>query len=356
MDFLVRQDNLHECRSVGSPAAPLEAGQARLAIDAFGLTSNNITYGVLGDGMSYWSFFPAAEEGWGRIPVWGFADVVESEDGVLEDGTRVFGYLPPSSTVVVTPGRVNERGFVDASPHRAELPAAYNSYTRVDADPGYSPEHEGLQMLLRPLYFTSFLIDDWLDDEGFFGASSVVLSSASSKTAIGTAFLLSRREGLDVVGLTSPGNAEFVEGLAIYDRVIPYDAVESLAQEPTVYVDISGDAGVRAAVHGRLGEALRHSSWVGGTHWDQLDAGGQALPGPEPKVFFAPDRVAKRARDWGEGLEQRLAGAWSPLVEWTAGWLEVTHGRGPAAVEQAYLELLEGRTDPARGHVLSMAD
>jgi hypothetical protein len=43
-------------------------------------------------------------------------------------------------------------------------------------------------------------------------------------------------------------------------------------------------------------------------------------------------------------------------VEWTAGWLEVTHGRGPAAVEQAYLELLEGRTDPARGHVLSMAD
>ena len=28
--------------------------------------------------MNYWRFFPASEDGWGRVPVWGFADVVAS--------------------------------------------------------------------------------------------------------------------------------------------------------------------------------------------------------------------------------------------------------------------------------------
>ena len=36
-------------------------------------------------------------------------------------------------------------------------------------------------MLYRPLFFTSFLIDDFLDDNECFGASTVVLASASSK-------------------------------------------------------------------------------------------------------------------------------------------------------------------------------
>jgi Protein of unknown function (DUF2855) len=81
-----------------------------------------------------------------------------------------------------------------------------------------------------------------------------------------------------------------------------------------------------------------------------------ALPGPRPEFFFAPDRVTKRAKDWGRGdLERRLADAWGPYVEWTGGWLEVIHGHGPEDVEQAYLDLLDGRIDPAKAHVLSLA-
>ncbi len=39
-------------------------------------------------------------------------------------------------------------------------------------------------MLLRPLFFTSFLIDDQLSDDGLCARGPIVISSASSKTAI----------------------------------------------------------------------------------------------------------------------------------------------------------------------------
>jgi Protein of unknown function (DUF2855) len=71
--------------------------------------------------------------------------------------------------------------------------------------------------------------------------------------------------------------------------------------------------------------------------------------------FFAPDQAGKRTKDLGRaGLEQRIADAWRPYVEWTAGWLEVIHGRGPQALESAYLDLLGGRIDPTRAHVFSL--
>jgi hypothetical protein len=80
------------------------------------------------------------------------------------------------------------------------------------------------------------------------------------------------------------------------------------------------------------------------------------LPGPRPAFFFAPDRIAKRAREWGrDGLEERIAEAWDPYVRWTEGWLEVLHGSGPDAMQSAYLDLLDGRVDPAEAHVLTPA-
>ena len=40
----------------------------------YALTANNITYGVAGETMKYWNFYPAAA-GMGRIPVWGVGKV-----------------------------------------------------------------------------------------------------------------------------------------------------------------------------------------------------------------------------------------------------------------------------------------
>jgi hypothetical protein len=353
-DFLVKRDDLRECRVADSLPPEIGADQALLRIDRFGLTANNVTYAVMGDAMSYWDFFPATD-GWGRVPMWGFAEVERSEADGVEVGTRVYGYLPPSSHLAVTPVSVSGGGFVEGSPHRAALPSAYHHYLATDVDRFHRPDSEDIQALLRPLFYTSFLIDDQLADQGLTERGPIVISSASSKTAIAAAFLLAQRDGVELVGLTSPRSAEFVAGLGIYGSVVTYDAVGALDRGPATYVDIAGDGAVRHGVHSHYGDQLAHSMAVGVTHWEEFGTGAGELPGPTPTFFFAPDRVVKRSSDWGPaGLEQRVADAWHPFCEWTAGWLEVEHGQGFEAVRDAYLDVLEGRVDPRTAHVISL--
>jgi Protein of unknown function (DUF2855) len=354
VDFLIAKDDLHRCRFAEDPPRELEPGQTLLVVEHFGLTSNNITYAMFGEAMSYWRFFPA-ENGWGRMPVWGFAEVAESRHDSLGAGTRVYGYLPASTHLLVEPSRVDNRGFVDCSPHRAALPAAYNGYTNVAADPIYEANTEDRQMLLRPLFFTSYLIDDFLDDAAMFGAGTVILSSASSRTSSALAFLLARRGGVEVIGLTSPRSIDFTQSLGVYDTVLAYEELASLADQSAVYVDMSGNADLRTAVHSHFGAALAHSAVVGATHHDQMGDVPESLPGPRPTFFFAPDRVAKRTTEWGrERFEAQLAAAWRPYIAWTEGWLGVIRGEGPEQLEHAYLDLLDGRIDPAVAHVLSL--
>jgi hypothetical protein len=370
-DFLVKRDDLRQCRIAESAELAVEPGEALLRVDSFGLTANNITYAVMGEAMSYWDFFPAAD-GWGRVPMWGFAEVERSKADGVEVGTRVYGYLPPSSQLLVTPVSVDPSGFVDGTPHRAALPSAYHRYLATGGDPFYrgpsggerpsagtsasTADSEEIQMLLRPLFFTSFLIDDQLADEGLTGRGPIVISSASSKTAIAAAFLLAQRDGVELVGLTSPRSAEFVAGLGIYGRTVTYDAIDALERGPATYVDVAGAAEVRQAVHSHYGDELVHSMAVGVTHWEEFAGGDGELSGPTPTFFFAPDRVVKRSQDWGRAtLEQRVADAWQPFCEWTGGWLEVVRGQGFEAVQSAYLDVLEGRVAPNAAHVISLA-
>src|SRR5262249_41621284 len=210
---------------------------ALLRIDAFAFTANNVTYAVAGDMMSYWSFFPGPA-GWGRVPVWGYSDVLRSNHSELAVGERIFGYFPMSTHLVVQPDQVQPGRFVDATAHRAALPPVYNQYACASRDDSYSAEHEDQEMVLRPLFLTAFLLDDFIADNDAFGALTVVLSSASSKTALSLAYLLHRnRRGLvDVTGLTAAANRDFVEGLGCYDRVLAYDQIGSLPHGPAAFV------------------------------------------------------------------------------------------------------------------------
>ena len=361
--FVVDRHKLNQTRWVQADPAPLADGQVRLGIDSFALTANNITYAAFGDAMNYWGFFPTGDPATGCIPVWGFADVSESRCEDVAIGERFYGYWPIANEAVLQPVRVNAAGFFDGAEHRRELHAVYNHYLRCSADPGYVAAREAEQALLRPLFITSFLIDDFLADNAFFGARTVILSSASSKTAYGTAFCLAQRSdapgAVKVVGLTSPGNLAFTRGLGCYDAVLAYDDVAALpADQPSVYVDFSGSVALRAGIHTHLGEQLTYSCSVGGTHWDELGS-GQGLPGPRPTLFFAPAQIKKRNGDWGPaGLQQRIADAWAafmrPVTAAQPPWLRVVRGRGTAAVEVTYAMLLDGSVNPAEGHVLSL--
>lgn len=353
--FLVRRDNLSECRFDEGGAPPdLESGDVLLKVDKFAFTANNITYAETGYQLGYWKFF-AAPEGWGVVPVWGFADVVASRYDLIAPGERLYGYLPMASHMVLRPDRIRDGNLMDATPHRQELPAAYNHYLRV-GHRDYDPGHEDLQALLRPLFVTSFLIEDFLADNGFFGADTVLIASASSKTAMALAHLLhaKHRGRVRVIGLTSASNAAFVNGLGCYDQTIPYEAVATLPQRPTVLVDMAGSGAVRRAVHTHLGDNLTYSCAVGLSHRD-MTPGGKDLPGVRPKFFFAPDRMKKRNEDWGRGgIDARVAEAWSGFVPKARDWLVVSHGRGKDAVEAVYRQTLDGKVAPDQAHMLSL--
>jgi len=261
-----------------------------------------------------------------------------------------------STHVVLQPGHVSAGSFLDGSPHRAALPAAYQRYRRTAGDPGYDAGHEAEQALLWPLFMTSFLIEDFLADNALFGAQAVVLSSASSKTALGLAHLLARhRPGkCQVIGLTSARNVPFVERVGYYDHVVTYDALASLPATEAVFVDMAGDGKLLHGVHHHFRDRLRHSAIVGATHWEER-ATQHDLPGPAPEFFFAPTQLKKRAADWGPGgLDARFAEAWRGFLASVGGWLRVVRGKGPEAVEAVYRETLEGKTRPEEGHVLSL--
>jgi NADPH:quinone reductase-like Zn-dependent oxidoreductase len=357
--FMVQRNDLRTTHWEESPAPSLDDGQVRLRVDAFALTSNNITYAALGDVMNYWQFYPTGDPATGHIPVWGFASVVESRCPGIEVDERFYGYWPIADEVILQATAVHPGGFADGAQHRRGLHAVYNQYVRCSADPGYRSDREAQQALLRPLFATSFLIDDFLADNDFFGAQTVILSSASSKTAYGTAFRLAQRGGgVTVVGLTSPANAEFTRSLGCYDDVVLYDDVASVPQVASVYVDMSGDTAVRTAVHRRLGDLLAYSCAVGATHWDSLGGGGD-LPGPPPQLFFAPEQARKRAAEWGaDVLQERMASAWTAFMaridDAEHPWMTVVKRQGRDAVEKTYLALLDGTVPASEGHILSV--
>jgi hypothetical protein len=353
VDFEVRRNDLRITRLVEAPPARLEPtnGQALLRVDHFAFTANNITYAAAGDLLSYWNFFPA-EAGWGRVPVWGFADVVASRCAGVREGARFYGYYPMSTHLAVEPVNASDVGFSDGAAHRAAMAGAYNQYRAASADPG--PGGEEAQMLLQPLFVTAFLIDDYLAESGFFGARVAVLSSASSKTAFGLAHQLAQHGAIDVVGLTSPRNVAFTAGLGCYHRVLPYGELAALDPAvPAVFIDMAGNGAVQSAVHHHFGANLAHSLSVGLTHWEHGKRESN-LPGAQPTFFFAPNQLRKRFGDWGpEGFQQRIGTAFGAFRGLADRALRVVRGRR-ADVQRVYLDTLEGRAAPDEGHVLSL--
>lgn len=247
------------------------------------------------EALGYWAFFPATEP-WGRVPAWGHATVVESRHPEVPEGRQFFGFVPMGSHLVLQPGRLLPNGFVDATPALAALPPAYNLYLDPTKDRLHAPGTEDRQCVLRPLFVTSWVLDG-LHARSWPGAT-VVVSGASSKTAIGTAHLLAARR-VATVGLTSARSRAFVEGPGVYGRVRTYGEVGDLPDGDAVYYDFAGSAAVRHDVHHALGGRLRHSAIIGSLHQP-----GEAEPevleeGPEPPGLLEGEVVgsgSSRAR------------------------------------------------------------
>ncbi len=333
-------------------------GEIMVKLDRFSLTTNNITYAAFGDAMQYWYFFPTGQDGWGHMPVWGFADIVASDIAGLEVGERFYGYFPIASHFVMRPERITQRGFYDGAEHRRGLVSAYNQYTRCSEDAVYQPDREAFQALYRPLFITSFMLADFLEDNGCFGARQLIVSSASSKTAYGTAFCLSE-DRIPSIALTSRRNTDYVAGLGCYDSVADYGDVESLdAGIPAIYVDFSGDNALRARIHEHFGDNLLHDCFAGSAATTDYIS-KQDIPGPKPVAYFAPNQIKKRNADWGGAEVTRRYNAaesafFSHLETAEPSWMTLDVQRGFDAAQAVIKDLATNGGDPATGHIIEL--
>ncbi|MDH5176427.1 MAG: DUF2855 family protein, partial [Gammaproteobacteria bacterium] len=289
----------------------LGPGQVRLRIDRFALTANTVTYATTGDTLGYWDFFPTGAAGWGNVPAMGWAEVVESNQPELAVGSRYYGWYPLARYVdfQATP---TADGFRDDGAHRAAHAPVYRAYTATDRDALYEAgaDAEDRHALLRGLFITGWLAEDYFADNDWFGARRVLVVSASSKTAIGFAHCADARPGIEVIGVTSARNHAFTHALGCYDEVVTYEEIARVPRvTPIVSIDMAGNGPVLADVHAHFGDQLRHSMAIGRSHHEAPGRSGN-LPGPKPAFFFAPTQVKKRVQDWGaRGYQQRIAAA-----------------------------------------------
>ena len=342
-------------------ATSIADGEVLVKIDKFAYTSNNITYAVAADMVGYWKFFPALGEdadGYGVIPVWGFADVVESKAEGVPVGDRLFGYFPPASHLKMIPTRIKEGRFIDGMEHRAQLPIVYNSYIRVHNEPGYNSDTDNARMLFFPLHMTSFCIWDSLQIKDWYGAEQIIILSASSKTSTGLGYALQADNNAPhVIGVTSQRNLSAVEGFKIYDHCLSYDTIDQVdTTKPTVIIDMSGNADVLVKLHTKLGDQMKWCVNVGLTHWDK--ASPQAKEGiitERSGFFFAPGHIERRTKEWGSvGFAEKTAAFMKETAAKTNSWMTYRSIDGLTELAKIHQTVCQGKIPANEGLIVEL--
>ncbi|KAG1730806.1 uncharacterized protein EDB91DRAFT_1239013 [Suillus paluster] len=371
-----------------------------LEVDRFGFSANNVTYQALGETshFRYFDFHHAPEAAGvsskthGVTPVWGFGTIIKSTHSKVHAGERVYGYLAPARYLLlpVSP-EVNKYAFFVPRPHLPPDRRPYNQVTRCAGDPLYDPSPivEDLTMLYRPLFWTSFWCEDWLNSSNYKGGSTqILLSSASSKTAFCLAYLIRRRNSLQgssrrIIGLTSTKNLDFTKHLALYDDVFDYESFDTslvgdCARGNCIYVDVAGNDALNARVRNHF-RARGHSELIAcialgltnvspstvnssSANWGKNDfsvgAGSEALPEANPQVehFFMPEWLAIRKQQLSvSAITQMQKEAWTKLMSGCRSWgVSLRRVCGPNQVKAAYEEIVKRGLAPGDAFVWSL--
>lgn len=357
----IEKSQVQNTKIVESKIDPSQLGgdEVLLEVDSLGFSANNITYSVFGDKMGYWGFFPADDK-WGIVPMWGFATVIVSNHNDIQVGEKVFGYLPMASHLVITAGKVSASHFYDISEKRKSISPVYDNYVRCATDPGYQADREAWQLNYRPLFMTSFVLDDFVGEhlqQSEKTVEQVILTSASSKTAYGAAHLLAKHKkqrGLNyqVVGLTSANNKDFTENLGCYDLVLCYDDISQLGEQKVSWVlDFAGNKTLLLNLQKQFSDNLGKLVLIGSTDVDaQQDKPDGHL---NSEFFFAPSQVKKRTSEWGQaGFAKQYAQAWQSFAMHINNKVSVAEYKGAKAIEALYQTGLENKLNNLEINVL----
>ena len=130
-------------------------------------------------------------------------------------------------------------------------------------------------------------------------ADTIAITSASSKTAIGLAYLLSihKVHPCHIVGLTSEQNLDFVRSTGVYNRVLAYDDREILTSRSVILADFSGNSALIRKLEDALGNRAKFFCLIGYTHWDRQSL--DIVENARMMRFIAPDRILQASARMG---------------------------------------------------------
>ena len=347
------KNSILNTKVVDSEVPELEDGEVLMKIDKYALTSNNVTYAVIGYQIKYWDFFPAPEP-WGIVPVWGFATVVESKAKGIEEGERIYGYFPMAGYLKIMAGKINPFSFIDVSEHRSELATVYNTYNREGKELKYPEGTEDYLPIAKPLFMTSFLINEFLNLENFFEAENIIITSASSKTSLGLAYCLSvlnNDHGKNIIGLTSTRNVTFVANTGLYNQVADYKDIKAkVSRTDTVIVDMAGNGQLNSDLFDHLGEKLKHLCKVGLTDWSKASI---EVKIPVARFFFAPTYAAGFFKQHGPAkANEIMMSALSSFISTASEWIKLEYLDSFEALQTTFLEMVKGKVDPSKGYIV----
>lgn len=334
----VRRDALDQARIATEALPQLNPDiNVVLQIERFALSANNMTYASEGAALGYWSLFPS-EPGWGRIPVWGDAVVRESAVPEIRAGTRLFGLMPMASFVGMSV-EARGRGVREVSARRKALNPVYNRYQRVA--PIAAVETREADLFFRPLLAASYALAETLRASAFHDAETLVMLSASSRTALGTAMLV--RNAIPTLGLTSARNRAFVERTGLYDTVGVYgDWHLSGAAGRCVVLDFAGNAELERQIRQRIGARLVNYVRIGSTHRGQAATIAEA-----DDFFFAPAAIEQIVAERGAAaFEAAMEETIIRFARISRPWTDYVYLDTPAVLRVTVAELASGVAAP----------
>ncbi|BFM08510.1 DUF2855 family protein [Halioxenophilus aromaticivorans] len=322
-------------------------GSMLVRLERFGFSSNNLASALAPGLASVWpQAFPAGTDRL-RLPVWGVAQVVAANQAVFEPGACFFGCFPMTRFALIDPSMEPlERYGIGAdqllNPTGGHLPVPADTqsgcYNAVD-----------LQIMLRPLLMAAFMVMEELKESQFWHAQQIVVTCASSKTAMGLGYFLQqhfaeRSDGPSpqVIGLTAQSNVNFVRKHGHFDKVLSYEQFRAMDEADTVLVDFSGNFSVQRMLVYYLKQHLIHAYALGAAHWDEVASGELAM---SCEYFSALDFYYQRhARS--KDLNYRFQQLWPNACGAFIKWLKPQLVEGPDRVRWVYEQVLAGKSKP----------
>ena len=339
--LLITKAAISNCRLA---QVPLKKAQSVFEIKELAFTANNVTYALCGESLRYWSFYPYSENE-GILPAWGYAECIEPGESSLQRGQLFYGYWPAAKLAGLSLSNFSNKRAVENSEGRSSLPLVYNSYELVD-DESHPVSLRPYIPTLQPLFATSFLLFHWLVDDSFFEADEIVVTSASSKTALALAWLHQQHPGHKpkLTALTSKANEEFTASTGFYERVLTYDNLSFRNKNQVFVVDFLGSPGFLQELTSSLGSQLIKVSLVGATNWQ---ASGEIKDIDKASFFFAPVQVRRRMKKWGAlQTQNRLQKELIDFAGFAQGLFSLREVKGAEHLKVCYEQVVSAQQNP----------